>query len=222
MTARTQTGGSVIIALAGGSGSGKSTLAKALQHELGLILQNSDAVRILPEDDYYHCATGIADFDPAQHDFDAPDSKDMDLLATHLQALRRGEAVEKPLYDFRLHERMAQHEKLAPPAIVILEGIHALTAPAVADAADLRIMLDAPGDVRLARRLLRDVSERARTMDSVIQQYFSTVRRNHEAFEPLARARADLVFTVTPDVDIAAFAAPTISALRERGLLPPA
>jgi uridine kinase len=200
--------GAAVVAIAGGSGSGKTTLARAVCAALG-----PDRAALLSEDDYYHCATTIAAFDAAAHDFDAMAAKDMALLAQHLGALRRGEAIDKPCYDFALHQRLSQPQRLEPPEVIVLEGLHALADAAVSAQIDVKVFLDAPGDVRLARRLLRDMAERARTPDGVIAQYFKTVRPNHEALAPQSRAAADLVFEITPDTRIEAFAAAVLASI---------
>jgi uridine kinase len=196
-----------VIAIAGGSGAGKSTLAHAVAARLGAVAQ------VIAEDDYYFCSSRVADFDPATFDFDHPSAKDFDLLGGHLQALRTGQAIAKPRYDFTHHRRLDAIEIVHPAPVLIVEGICAFGASQVSAAADLRVLLDAPGDVRLARRLLRDMAERGRTPQSVVAQYFATVRPNHERLIDLQRARADLVLSVTPDTDIAAFADQVLTAL---------
>jgi uridine kinase len=219
--AHTHIAGAAVVAIAGGSGSGKTTLARAVC----AALQPARAA-LLSEDDYYLCARTIVGFDPSTHDFDALAAKDMALLAQHLGALRRGETIEKPRYDFTIHQRMPDSEPLSPPDVVVLEGIHALSDLNVCAQADYKVFLDAPGDVRLARRLLRDVQERGRQPGGVIAQYFSTVRPNHEALAPIQRARADLVLTIAPETDIAALAsqvaAKIVSKFEHAGRIGPA
>lgn len=201
----------LVVAIAGGSGSGKSTLAQALARRL-------TGAAVLAEDDYYQCASRIVDFDAAVYDFDSPNAKDMDLLCAHLAALKQGQGVAKPCYDFTSHRRLAHADRFAPSPVVILEGIHALTDPRIAALADFRILIDAPDDVRLARRLLRDLSERGRTPGDVVAQYFATVRPNHYAVAAIHRERADLVLAIDPHTDISALAEPVLAAMRARGL----
>ncbi|MDX2234550.1 MAG: uridine kinase [Hyphomonadaceae bacterium] len=162
-----------IIGIAGGSGSGKTTLARALAQAL------APSARIIAEDDYYRCSTTVAGFDAAVHDFDALEAKDMARLAADLRALRGGGAIEKPLYDYVTHTRRAETETVHPADHVIVEGILALADPDVRAAYDLAVWLDTPGDLRLLRRVRRDVAERGRSVDSVLDQYQRTVRPAH-------------------------------------------
>ena len=170
-----------LIGIAGGSGSGKTTLARALAKAL------TPAV-IIAEDDYYRCATTIPGFNAKAHDFDALDSKDMARLAADLGALKHGKAVDKPLYDYVTHTRRAEGEHVAPADTIIVEGILALADPDVRAAYDLAVWLDTPGDLRLMRRIRRDVAERGRSIEGVLDQYERTVRTS---FLRHARAQAD-------------------------------
>lgn len=176
-----------LIGIAGGSGSGKTTLAKALAAKLG------PSVAIIAEDDYYRCATTIPDFDAAAHDFDALEAKDMPRLAADLQALKSGAPVEKPLYDYVEHKRRAEHETVAPADTIIVEGILALADPDVRAAYDLAVWLDTPGDLRLLRRVRRDVAERGRSIESVLNQYERTVRISFLQHAKTQAEGADLV-----------------------------
>ena len=171
-----------LIGIAGGSGSGKTTLARALAQKLG------PSVAIIAEDDYYRCASTIPDFDPARHDFDALAAKDMERLAADLRALKRGARVEKPIYDYVEHRRRAEHQTVEPADTIIVEGILALADPDVRAAYDLAVWLDTPGDLRLLRRVRRDVAERGRSIESVLDQYERTVRTS---FLQHAKAQAD-------------------------------
>lgn len=175
-----------IIGIAGASGSGKSTLAQTLARDLGGVL--------IAEDDYYHCSSGIAGFDADAYDFDGPEAKDMARLAADLTTLRSGQPVVKPRYDFVTHRRMAQTETVAPADIVIVEGILALSDKRVRACYDLAIWIDTPPDICLLRRVRRDVAERGRSLDSVLNQYERTVRPAFLAHAARQRASADLVF----------------------------
>lgn len=171
-----------LIGIAGGSGSGKTTLARALAQALG------PSVRIIAEDDYYRCSTAVPGFDPRAHNFDALDSKDMARLAADLAALKQGQPIEKPLYDYVTHTRRAETETVAPADYVIVEGILALADADVRAAYDLAVWLDTPGDLRLLRRVRRDVAERGRSIESVLDQYERTVRTS---FLQHARTQAE-------------------------------
>lgn len=176
-----------LIGIAGGSGSGKTTLAKALARALG------PSVAIIAEDDYYRCATTIPGFDARTHDFDALAAKDMAQLAADLFALKQGRTIEKPLYDYVTHTRRAAGERLAPADTMIAEGILALADADVRAAYDLAVWIETPDDVRLLRRVRRDVAERGRSVDSVLDQYERTVRPSHLKHAQAQADGADLV-----------------------------
>ncbi len=179
---------SLLIAITGGSGSGKSTLAQALAEALG-----PDQAVVVLEDWYYVDAAALPDFDAATFDFDHVDARDHDLLAEHLRALKAGRAVEAPIYSLIHHGRDPGGTPVGAAPVVIVEGIHLLATPAVADLFDLRVFVDTPADIRFIRRLLRDQRERGRTAQSVIDQYLKTVRPGHERFTEPGRALADFV-----------------------------
>jgi uridine kinase len=203
----------VLVAITGGSGSGKSTLAAALQAALP-----SGSAVMVSEDWYYRDCSAFPDFDPKTFDFDDIVIRDHDLLIRHLQALRSGEAVTAPEYDFVTHSRKRDAGvPVAPAEVVIVEGAHLLCAADIAAAFDLRIYLHTPADVRFIRRLLRDQAERGRTARSIVDQYLATVRPAHERLIGPSRARADVVIEdVTTTVDrpepdaIAKLAAPLL------------
>ena len=179
---------SLLIAITGGSGSGKSTLAQALAEALG----PEQAVVVL-EDWYYVDAAALPDFDAAAFDFDHVDARDHALLAEHLAELKAGRAVEAPIYSLIHHGRDPGGTPVPAAPVVIVEGIHLLATPAVADLFDLKVFVDTPADIRFIRRLLRDQAERGRTARSVIDQYLKTVRPGHERFTEPGRALADFV-----------------------------
>lgn len=189
----------ILIAVAGGSGSGKSTLASALEARLP-----AGAVRLIIEDDYYVDYWDDPAFDPATFDFDDVAAKDHALLAHQLSALKAGEAVSAPVYDFATHRRKAEPQIVNPARLIVVEGAHLLCTPVLAALFDLRIYVDTPADVRFIRRLIRDQATRGRSADSVIQQYLGTVRPAHERLIEPSRERADIVIAddrgaVTPD-----------------------
>lgn len=175
-----------VILLGGGTGSGKSALAAALAQAL------APALRI-NEDDYYICASTIPGFDAAAYNFDVPAAKDLPLLGAHLEALRAGRAVDAPRYDFATHTRLPAPQTLQPAATIIVEGLHALGAEEVRARADLSVFVHAPEEVRLARRLVRDVRERGRDIEGIVAQFLGTVRPMHALHVEPHRAMADLV-----------------------------
>lgn len=186
-----------IIAITGGSGAGKTTLARTLARQLG-----AGAV-VIAEDDYYRCASTIASFDAATHNFDAPDAKKHDLLRAHLQLAKSGGAFDKPVYDLVTHRRQQHVERIAHARTLIVEGIHLLASPDLRTLFDLKVYIEADEALRLARRMIRDVEARGRTPRSVMTQFFATVRPMHEHHVEPQRAFADIVlscpFDVTPE-----------------------
>lgn len=185
----------LIIAITGGSGSGKTTIAAR-------VAQRLDA-NLIAEDDYYTCRSNYPAFDERTHNFDTPAAKDHALLASHLQAARRGEAFDKPLYDLKTHERRPQTERIEARPFLVLDGIHAFASEALRAAADLKIFVDTDEAVRLQRRLVRDVEERARKAEIVLYQFENFVRPAHAATVEPQRAFADLVIRDAGGADFA-------------------
>lgn len=187
---------SFLIAMSGGSGSGKSTLAEALLAHLG----PGKAV-MFGEDAYYHPMRfyGAPQSEAEREalvagiNYDDPKSKEVDHLVSDLRALKAGEAVDQPIYDYERHDRSAQTRRIESAPVLILEGIHALSMPKIRNFIDLSVYVDTPDDLRLARRIRRDVLERGRTVDSVLAQYMSTVRSAHYRWTHPAKFDADLV-----------------------------
>lgn len=180
--------GAFVVAIGGGSASGKTTLAEALPGALAPL-----SAALIAEDDYYRDNRAEPGFVAEGYNFDHPDARDHGLLAAHLDALRAGEGVDQPLYDFTVHGRRAETRRIGPCDVVIVEGIHILCSPDLLKRVDLKVYVDTPDDVRLARRLLRDVRERARTPDFVVSQYLGTVRPMHVRFTEPTKWCADLV-----------------------------
>jgi uridine kinase len=178
-----------IILIAGGSCSGKSTLAVELARRAGVT-----RTLIVHEDSYYRHAPATTEAQALATNFDMPEAKDRALLATHLAALRRGEAIPQVAYDFATHSRHDTGRMLQPQPLVIAEGLHTLSPPLGA-LGDLRIFVEAAEHIRIARRIQRDVEERGRTVDGVIRQFQSQVRPAHDATVEPQRAMADMIVT---------------------------
>jgi uridine kinase len=177
-----------VLAIAGGSGSGKTSLTRAL---VGLLGPAECAV--LDHDSYYRDLSHLPAADRAGVNFDHPESLESELLAEHLATLRAGQSVQRPCYDFATHTRTLTSRRVEPRPIVVCEGILLLAVPELRTAFDLRVYVDTPADVRALRRVRRDIVERGRTVESVVEQYLATVRPMHERFVEPARSTADLV-----------------------------
>ena len=183
-----ENGTPLIIGVAGGSGSGKTTIALAVLDRIG----DEHAV-LIQHDSYYRDQGHLPPEARAKINYDHPDSLETELLADHLRMLRGGEQVEQPVYDFATHTRLQETVVVVPKALVILEGILVLAEPELRELMDLKIYVDTDADVRVMRRLQRDISERGRTVESVLEQYEATVRPMHLAFVESSRRYADLV-----------------------------
>ncbi|MEZ4865349.1 MAG: uridine kinase [Caldilineaceae bacterium] len=177
-----------IIGVAGGSGSGKTTVSHHLQEIFG-----SEIIAYLQHDSYYHDLSYLTSVARAAHNYDHPDSLDTALLVEHLQRLRQGKPVAVPIYDFATHTRSQSTRLVAPAPIILVEGILILAERALYDLMDLRIYIDTDADLRFIRRLQRDVRERGRTVESVIEQYLATVRPMHLQFVEASRRSADVI-----------------------------
>lgn len=177
----------ILVAISGGSGSGKTTLATALANRLG----HANCL-IVSDDDYYRGRPQGQPFDPDRFNFDDPSSKDLEMLGEHLARLRQGEVIDRPKYDMRTHSRLDQTVAVAPKPWIIVEGIHVLSGP-FADQFDLSIYVQTPPDIRLARRVLRDISHRGRPVEEVVHRYIEFVRPSHLAHTEPCCDRADVV-----------------------------
>ncbi len=178
----------IVIGIAGGSGSGKTTIAHAMLEELG----HDRAVLIL-HDSYYRDLSHLSPEQRGAQNFDHPDALETALLVRHLEALLRGEAIDKPLYDFTTHTRRAETEHVEPRPVILVEGVLVLAEPTLRERMDLKIYVDTDADLRIMRRLERDIRERGRTMESVFAQYLASVRPMHLRYVEPSRAFADLV-----------------------------
>ena len=177
----------LMIGVAGGTGSGKTTLTKRLSAELG------GNITVLSHDDYYKAHDELTYEQRCRLNYDHPDAFDTDLLITHLEALRRGESVEIPTYDFTVHNRSNVTKTVLPNRIILLEGILILADPALCRQLDIRVFVDTDADVRLRRRLRRDMRDRGRSLESITEQYLNTVKPMHEQFVEPSKKNADIV-----------------------------
>jgi uridine kinase len=179
----------VIIGIAGGSASGKTSIAKRLKKSF----EETNSVLILRQDDYYKDQSMMEMEERFKTNYDHPFAFDNDLLATHLYRLIMGEDVEKPTYDFVNHTRSDITEIIHPSDVIVLEGLFVLEDEHIRNLLDIKIFVDTPADVRFIRRLVRDVRDRGRTLDSVVNQYMNTVRLMHEIFVEPSKRFADVI-----------------------------
>ena len=175
-----------LIGITGGSGSGKSTVVRKI-HEA-----NRDSVCI-EQDNYYKSATFVSNDNITAYNFDHPDAFDMDLMMATLEDLKAGRAIEMPQYDFVHHRRKDETLHVEPKSIIIVDGLMVLYDRRIRDLLDLKLYVDTPADIRFVRRLVRDINERGRTVESVVEQYVNVVRPGHMNFVEPCKEFADLV-----------------------------
>lgn len=175
-----------IIGVTGGSGSGKSTVVRKISEVC------SDFV-FIPQDNYYKSAAFVSNDNITAFNFDHPDAFDMELLKEHLVALKNGEAIDMPTYDFVHHKRAQAVIHVEPCKLVIVEGLMVLYETSIRDILDLKLYIDTPADIRLIRRIQRDVAERGRTTESVMKQYLEVVRPGHFNFIEPTKEYADII-----------------------------
>lgn len=178
----------MIIGICGGTGSGKTTIARRIVDEVG-----AENVILLEQDSYYRNLVDMPLDERHLANFDHPDSIDSDMLVNHLKRLKDGLTVEMPVYDFKTHTRTGEVDILHPKPVVMVEGILIFAESRILDQLDIRVFVDTPDDIRFIRRLQRDIRERGRTTDSVIEQYFATVRPMHMEFVEPSKRHADMI-----------------------------
>ncbi|MBP9670605.1 uridine kinase [Candidatus Woesebacteria bacterium] len=179
-----------IIGIAGGTGSGKTTLAERLTRELG-----EDKVLNIAHDHYYKDQTYLTPEQRALTNYDHPDAYDTDLLISHLEQLILGKSVERPVYDFIADTRSNKTVTLSPKPVIIVEGILVFTNPILRELFDLKVYVDTSTDIRMIRRIKRDIEEAGRNFNYIVDKYLSQVRPMHEQFVEPTKKHADLVIT---------------------------
>jgi uridine kinase len=184
-----------VIGVAGGSGSGKSTLVKKLLEAfvVGGNAHGSESVAMLAHDSYYKAHDGMTFEERARLNYDHPGAFDTAMMVEHLRALRLGVPVAQPVYSFTEHNRREETVLVKPSRVVIVDGILIFENEALRDQMDIKVFVDTDSDVRLARRVMRDVIDRGRTMESVIEQYLNTVKPMHEEFVEPSKRWADVI-----------------------------
>jgi uridine kinase len=178
----------MIIGICGGTGSGKTTVARRILENV-----SDEQVVYLAQDSYYRNLGDMPLELRHQINFDHPDAFDSDLFVNHVRALRAGEPIEMPLYDYTIHTRMKETQRIEPKPVTIVEGILVLADPVLRELMDVKIFVDTADDLRFIRRLQRDVAERGRSVESVIRQYLETVRPMHLQFVEPSKRYADVV-----------------------------
>ncbi|MCD6289562.1 MAG: uridine kinase [Anaerolineae bacterium] len=178
----------ITIGVAGGTGAGKTTIANAILDRVGW-----HRIAYLQHDAYYHDASNVPPEERLHLNFDHPDALDSALLAQHIRELQAGRPVDVPIYDFTTHTRRPETRRVNPEPVILVEGILIFAEPVLRDLMDIKIFVDADPDLRFIRRLQRDIKERGRTVDSVIEQYLSTVRPMHLEFVEPSKRYADII-----------------------------
>ena len=182
------TEGPLVIGLAGGSGAGKTTIVESIIEGIG-----PDTVALIQHDAYYRDLTHLPLEERAKVNYDHPDSLETELLVEHIEGLLAGRAVQRPTYDFTVHNRAAATVAVDPRPVLLIEGILVLYETSLRRLMDLKIYIDADSDLRIVRRMERDIQERGRTFESVRDQYLSTVRPMHLQFVEPSKRYADIV-----------------------------
>ena len=177
----------LVIGIAGGTGSGKTTLMN------NLITAFSDVVTVLSHDNYYKRHDELTYEERCRLNYDEPAALETDLMARHLDILRQGGEIDCPVYDFTVHNRSDKTIRICPEKVIIVEGILIFESKQLRDLMDIKVFVDTDADVRLCRRIVRDVRERGRTLESVVEQYQNTVKPMHEQYVEPSKKFADII-----------------------------
>ncbi len=177
----------IVIGIAGGTGSGKSTMIRKIKQKF------SNEITILSHDFYYKRHDDITFEDRKKLNYDHPDAFDTDLMIEHIKQLKKWKSIRRPVYDFTIHNRIDKTVLVRPSKVVVVEGILIFENRELTDLFDIKVFIDTDADVRIIRRILRDVRERGRTLESVINQYLTTVKMMHEQFVEPSKKYADII-----------------------------
>jgi uridine kinase len=180
--------GTLCIGVAGGTGSGKTTVSESIVSRVG-----ADRIAVINQDRYYHDLSHVDESRWLHHNFDHPSAIEEQLFVSHVQLLKNGRPAPVPMYDFTRHVRLDEVDLLAPRPVILIEGILILTIPELRDLMDIKIFVDTDPDIRLIRRLQRDMEERGRTLEGVVTQYLATVRPMHLEFVEPSKRWADVI-----------------------------
>lgn len=177
----------IIIGIAGGTGCGKSTMINRIKQEF------SERITIISHDFYYKRHDDLSFEERKLLNYDHPNAFDTDLMLEHIKSLADGKSIERPVYDFTLHNRIDATVTVKPAKVIIVEGILIFESKELRDLFDIKVFIDTDADVRIIRRIIRDVKERGRTLDSVVNQYLTTVKPMHEQFVEPGKKFADII-----------------------------
>lgn len=177
----------IVIGIAGGTGSGKSTMINNIKKQF------SDEITILSHDFYYKAHDDMSYEERCGLNYDHPDAFDTDLMIEHIRRLKEWKEIERPVYDFTIHNRVEETVRVKPAKVVVVEGILIFENQELLDLFDIKVFVDTDADVRIIRRILRDVQERGRTLESVVSQYLTTVKLMHEQFVEPSKKNADII-----------------------------
>lgn len=178
----------ILIGITGGTGSGKSTITREICSKF-----DESCIAVIEQDSYYKDQSDIPFEERVKTNYDHPDAFDTELMVSHLKELAKGNSIKKPIYDFEIHNRKKETVKVESKEIIIVEGILVLEERELRDLLDIKIYVDTDADVRIIRRIVRDMNERGRTLDSVINQYLNVVRPMHMQFIEPSKRYADII-----------------------------
>ena len=187
----------LVVGVAGGSGSGKTTLSNNLLTRFG------DRVSIVHHDNYYRAHDDLTYEERTRLNYDCPEAFETELMVEHLHLLRQGRSVHCPVYDFTVHNRSGETEVIEPRPVILVEGILIFADKALADLMDIKVFVDTDADIRLARRVVRDVEDRGRTVRSIIDQWQNTVKPMHEMYVEPSKKNADIIIPEGGDNPVA-------------------
>ena len=177
----------IVIGIAGGTGSGKSTMINNIKKQF------SDEITMLSHDFYYKAHNDMSYEERCGLNYDHPDAFDTDLMIEHIRQLKEWKEIERPVYDFTIHNQVEETVRVKPSKVVVVEGILIFENQELLDLFDIKVFVDTDADVRIIRRILRDVQERGRTLESVVTQYLTTVKLMHEQFVEPSKKNADII-----------------------------
>ena len=177
----------LVVGIAGGSGSGKTTLVSNLVSRFG------DQVSIVHHDNYYRAHDDLTYEERTKLNYDCPEAFETEMMVEHLDLLKKGRSIHCPVYDFTVHNRSGETELIEPRPVILVEGILIFAEPALCDLMDIKVFVDTDADIRLSRRVVRDVEKRGRTVRSVVEQWRNTVKPMHEMYVEPSKKNADII-----------------------------